>query len=217
MLHTECNYERLTSLCDNTHGRSAFINNTTDVTRLLLPFLIQKYKQLLGLRLKLAMSNPRLPLSFLDQYIKANYVSVWKTVTWQNTYLDQKMSLKTIHVRFSLLPTQCTHLMSFRDLAHLRGFIPAFWGHLSVTSLKSVGDGIARLVSDGPRAGRPGFNSWERQWLFLSPTHPGQGLGTTQLPTQWVAGTLSPRVKRPESYWSKIHYPMLQYDSRQYG
>jgi hypothetical protein len=51
--------------------------------------------------------------------------------------------------------------------------------------------------NDGLRAGRSGFDSWQRQDIFLftlsTPT-----LESTQPPIPWVHGALSPEVKLPE-------------------
>jgi hypothetical protein len=48
--------------------------------------------------------------------------------------------------------------------------------------------------SDGVRAGRPGFD-FRQCKIFLFSTASRLALGSTQSPTQWVPGTLPPRVK----------------------
>jgi hypothetical protein len=54
---------------------------------------------------------------------------------------------------------------------------------------------IAQLVYR--RAGRPGFDSFQRQDIFLLSTASRPALGPTQPPIQWVTWALSPWVKRP--------------------
>jgi hypothetical protein len=51
--------------------------------------------------------------------------------------------------------------------------------------------------SDRLRARRPGFDSRQRQELFLYSTESKPALGPTEPPIQWVPGTISPEVKRP--------------------
>jgi hypothetical protein len=53
---------------------------------------------------------------------------------------------------------------------------------------------ISSRYSDGLRAGRPGFDSWQCK-IFLS-TASRPALGVTQPPIQWVPGALPPGVKR---------------------
>jgi hypothetical protein len=47
------------------------------------------------------------------------------------------------------------------------------------------------------RGGRPGFDSWQGQGIFLFATASKLDLGPTQPPIQWVAGILSPGLKWP--------------------
>jgi hypothetical protein len=43
-----------------------------------------------------------------------------------------------------------------------------------------------------------GFNSWQRQEIFLYSTAYGPALGATQPHIEWIPGTLSPGIKRME-------------------
>jgi hypothetical protein len=47
------------------------------------------------------------------------------------------------------------------------------------------------------RAGRPGFDSWQGQEIFIFSTTARPALGSTQPPLQCLPGALSPEVKRP--------------------
>jgi hypothetical protein len=53
--------------------------------------------------------------------------------------------------------------------------------------------------SDGLQAEMAGFNSGQRQEIFLFSTASRLALGPTQHPIQWVPGALSLGVKRPGS------------------
>jgi hypothetical protein len=61
---------------------------------------------------------------------------------------------------------------------------------------------VVRLMSmcvNGPLlGGRPGFNSWQGQVIFLRPTASRPALRPTQPPNKWVPGSVSAGVKRPE-------------------
>jgi hypothetical protein len=50
---------------------------------------------------------------------------------------------------------------------------------------------------DGLQAGWLGFDSWQRQEIFLYSTASTPALGSNQPPVQWVLGALSLGVKRP--------------------
>jgi hypothetical protein len=60
-----------------------------------------------------------------------------------------------------------------------------------------MGVGIAQSVSDGLRAGRPGFDFRQGREILLYSSASRPALGPTQPPIQRVPGVLSPVVKRP--------------------
>jgi hypothetical protein len=59
-----------------------------------------------------------------------------------------------------------------------------------------IGFEIAQSVER--RAGRPEFDSRQRQEIILYCTSSRPALGPTQPPTQWTLWALSPGAKRPE-------------------
>jgi hypothetical protein len=68
--------------------------------------------------------------------------------------------------------------------------------NLTYPSRPSEQEQLSRY-SDRLRVGRPGFDSWQRQQIFLSSTVSRPVLGSNQLLIQWVPGSIFPALKWP--------------------